>query len=110
MPLGAQGSRLTNTSTEVEIKKPAKRVIKRGESSWGRRITGEKEVVRKIIRNLVSRSGFWPFMWDFMWESHPKLAKIQTNQILKLLQEVRKLRGFAYESVGRVFESRWARQ
>jgi len=37
---------------------------------------GEKSV-RKIIRNLVGRSGFWPPMWDFMWESHPKLTKIR---------------------------------
>ncbi len=30
--------------------------------------------IRKIIRNLASRSGFWPLMWGSMWESYPKLA------------------------------------
>jgi hypothetical protein len=39
-------------------------------------MNGENEAVRKIIRNLVSRSDFWVPMWDFMWESHPKSAKI----------------------------------
>jgi len=48
-----------NPSTRAEIKRPAKRMgKKKGEKAAGRWRTEGGKGVRKIIRNLVSRSGF----------------------------------------------------
>jgi hypothetical protein len=66
----------------------------------GVRKKGGKGAQKKIFLNLVSRSGFNPFMWDFMRESHPKLAKIeafiqnlqiQNRKQIKYLSHIRRL-------------------
>ena len=46
------------------------------------------------------------------YDSKDKICKIEIQhfQQVTYYHEVRKLRGLAYESVGRVFESPWARQ